>query len=124
MHKEKSIINAVNEILDSGTKIVSFKYKGEQIKNVLIGSDVAGRIAMNAVQAIGDKPVNHAMTKDGKVIRLYGISNNEDHTILDWEVRHIEGFSYLFGRHEVKTLWEKIKAFFSRPINKMLQEIG
>ena len=125
MHKEKSIINAVDEILEGGTKIVSFKHRGQSVKNVLIGYHAAGYMAKNAVEAIGDKPINRALTKDAKgITRLYGISNNEGRFLCYWDVAEIENFSYLFPRHEVKTLWEKIKAFFLRPFDKMIMEIG
>ena len=116
-NKEKKIMSreitkAVNEIIEGGTKIVSFKYRGEDVKNVLIGSKYAEALVNNAVQAIGDKKINRAMTKDGKSILLYGISNNEGHFVAYWDTKDITDFSFLFGRHYKRTLWEKIVDFF------------
>jgi predicted transcriptional regulator len=109
----REITKAVNEIIKQGTKIVSFKHRGQEFKNVLIGSFDAERLVDNAVNAIGDKKINRAMTKAGKDVLLYGISNNEARFILDWDVKEITDFSYLFPRHYKRTLWEKIVDFFS-----------
>jgi hypothetical protein len=116
----KTLENAVNEILANGTKIVSFTFRGEQVKNVLIGSFEARRCMGLVNSCKKDFCINRAMAQGKYTTVLYGISNNEGHSVAVWDVAEISNFSYCFERHEHKTMWQKFLGW----LDGLLLEIG
>lgn len=109
-----AIINAVKEICKSGTKIVSFNYRGKFIQNVLIGSKRSHEITSNLAVA-GELVLNRGLFVNhlGKY-SVYGMENNNLRHTMYFDLNEIANFSYVRPHHFVAapTFLERIKIFF------------
>lgn len=105
----EAVLQAIDEILLGGTRVVSFRHGSTYHHNILIGAHKANP---NKSHPFVAKVSNRAVyVDDGGTICLRGICNNESHRIGDFTLGLIENFSFLEPRHffEAKkpTLWKK-----------------
>jgi len=83
-----NIVNALNKILDKGTKIVSFDYDG-QLRNILVGANTA--VKGDPVWGV---QVNRAIRTHKGNFYLVGIDNNDNHCFKAFNVKGIQNPSF------------------------------
>jgi hypothetical protein len=82
------MVNALNKILDHGTKIVSFNYENEP-RNILVGANAA----QDGTPVWGEQ-INRAIRAYKGVLYLVGIDNNDGHTFKIFKLDKIENPSF------------------------------
>jgi len=99
-----AIIRATERIQKNGTLIVSFRHGDKFYKNVTLGSN---RAADYFFERGG--MVNKMLVKTCGDLYLFGISNNEDHSLKAWKISEITAFSAAYEQDSNPSLWFKFK---------------
>lgn len=103
--KEQAIIRAINEIVNTGTRIVSFTWYGKRV-NATIGSNRAYVQMSQTCKTDNDEVINRAivMDHDNDFMLLFGLDNNRRRCVFSWKLSSIKNASFLKREHFNKGL--------------------
>lgn len=98
--KQNAIIKSINDILLTGTRVVSFNWYGKTF-NVTIGSNRVYDYMSNLWKCDCDEVINKAIVKNknNNKFYLYGIDNNNNNIIFSWDISNIRKASFLTRNH-------------------------